>query len=173
MDRPKVNWRGGLLYALFLEIEVLATALFLTFAVYPIRMLFSDGALRTFFEIVVLIAVELIARYFIFHSLFKNQKRLTFGCFAVGYAIAFGIRYIFSFVTSFAAFSAGMSVLLIGTELAKIFVDPEIVNMQDVPKLLFTGVFLAFEGISLLLCYWGFKKAEEKRQLARDALLNN
>ena len=173
MERPKVNWRGGLLYALFLEIEVLATGLFLTFAVYPIRMMLEEGALRSFLEIVVIVAIELLVRYFIFYSLFKNQKGLSFGYFAVGYAIAFGIRYIFSFVTSFAFFSASMSVLLTGTSLAQAFINPEIVYMQDVPKLLFTGVFLAFEGISLLLCYLGFKKAQEKREEARQALINN
>jgi hypothetical protein len=66
-----------------------------------------------------------------------------------------------------------MSVLLTGTSLAQAFINPEIVYMQDVPKLLFTGVFLAFEGISLLLCYLGFKKAQEKREEARQALINN
>lgn len=168
--RPRVNWRGGLLYALFLEIEVLVTAFFLTFAVYPVRMIFEEGALRTLAEIVILIAVELVLRFFIFLTVFKNNRRLDFAYFAQGYAIAFGIRLVFSLLTSFAAFSAGMSVLEIGRILAVNFVDPDVKTMQDVPKLLYIVVFTLFEGLTLLVGYFACQKAITQREKIRKEL---
>lgn len=170
MKRPKVNWRGGLLYTLFLEIEVLITAFFLTFAVYPARMIFGEGILREIAEVAILVVVELVVRFFVFFALFKNNRRLDFAYFAQGYAISFGIRLVFSYLTSFAAFSAGMSVLLIGIDLAVAFVDPEILTMQDVPKLLYIVVFTLFEGLSLLIGYLAYKYVEGKREKSRREL---
>lgn len=170
MDRPKVNWRGGLLYALFIEIEVLITAFFLTFAVYPARMIFGEGVLRDIVEILILVLVELVFRFFVFFIVFKNNRRLDFAYFAQGYAIAFGIRLAFSLLTSFAAFSAGMSVLLIGQELAVSFINSEIKTMQDVPTLLYVVVFTIFEGVSILIAYFACKCAESKREKIRKEL---
>ena len=170
-DRPKVNWRGGLLYFLFIEIEVLLVAFFLGFAIYPIRMAVDEGALRTLLEIVVFMALELVIRFFVFYNLFKNSRRLDFGYFAQGYAITFGIRLIFSLITSFAAFSAGMAVLEIGVTLAQELINPEIKTMQEVPKLLYIVVFTAFEGISLLIAYLGFRLSERKREKERKELI--
>ncbi|MBO5338791.1 MAG: hypothetical protein J6A96_03735 [Clostridia bacterium] len=170
MNRPKVNWRGGLLYALLLEIEVLVTAFFLTFAIYPARMLFEEGILRELAEILILVLVELVVRFFVFFALFKNNKRLDFPYFIGGYAIALGIRLVFSYITSFAAFSAGMSVLLIGQKLAASFINPEIKTMQEVPKLLYIVVFLLFEGLSILIAYFASKKVTEQREKIRKEL---
>ncbi|MBQ8545559.1 MAG: hypothetical protein IJ437_01320 [Clostridia bacterium] len=170
-DTPRVNWRGGLLYTLFIEIEVLVTALFLTFAVYPVRMIFGEGVLRTLLEIVVLLATELVFRFIIFYNLFKNSRRLEFGYFAGGYLITFGIRLVFSLLTSFAAFSAGMAVLEIGVTIAQSTISPDIKTMQEVPKLLYIAVFIAFEGISLLIAYLSYRLAESKRENERKKLL--
>lgn len=171
-ERPKVNWRGGLLYLLYIQLEVLVTAFFLVFAVYPVRMMVGEGALRTLLEVLVLIFVELLVRFFIFLGVFKNTRRLDFGYFIQGYLIATGVRYIFSLITSFAAFSAGMGVLEIGITLAKEMIDPEIITMQEVPKLLYTAVFIVFEGVSLLAIYASFRLAESKREEERRKLLN-
>lgn len=171
-DRPRVNWRGGLLYLLYIQLEVLVTAFFLVFAVYPVRMVVGEGVLRTLLEILVLVLVELLVRFFIFWGLFKNSRRLEFGYFTQGYLMATGVRYIFSFITSFAAFSAGMGVLEIGINLAKELINPEIETMQDVPKLLYTAVFIFFEGVSLLVAYLGYRLAESKREEERRRLLN-
>ncbi len=168
--RPKVNWRGGLLYFLFIEIEVLATAFFLGFAIYPVRFIFDEGILRDIAEVLILVAVELVIRFFVFFALFKNNRRLTFEYFAQGYAITFGIRLVFSLLTSFAAFSAGMGVLETGMVLAVNFVDPEILTMQQVPKLLFIVVFTIFEGVSLLIGYFACQKATEQREKIKKEL---
>ncbi len=170
-ERPKVNWRGGLLYLLYIQLEVLVTAFFLVFAVYPVRMVVGEGALRTLLEILVLVLVELLVRFFVFWGLFKNSRRLDFGYFTQGYLMATGVRYIFSLVTSFAAFSAGMGVLEIGVTLAQEFINPEIKTMQEVPKLLYTIVFILFEGVSLLVAYLGYRLAENKREEERRRLL--
>ncbi len=170
-DKPKVNWRGGLLYFLFIEIEVLLVSFFLGFAIYPIRMVVDEGVLRTLLEIIVFMTLELVIRFFVFYNLFKNSRRLDFGYFAQGYAITFGIRFVFSLVTSFAAFSAGMAVLEIGVTLAQEMINPEIETMQQVPKLLYSVVFILFEGISLLIAYLGFRLAESKREEERKKLL--
>ena len=170
-DTPKVNWRGGLLYFLFIEIEVLLVAFFLGFAIYPIRMVVDEGAFRTLLEIGVFIALELVIRFFVFYSLFKNSRRLEFGYFAQGYAITFGIRFIFSLITSFAAFSAGMAVLEIGVSLSQELINPDIKTMQEVPKLLYIAVFTAFEGITLLIAYLSHRLAESKRDKERKELL--
>ena len=172
-ERPKVNWRGGLLYLLYVQLEVLVTAFFLGFAIYPVRMMFEEGALRSFLEILVLVLIELAVRFFVFWGLFKNSKRLDFGFFAQGYLMASGVRYVFSLITSFAAFSAGMGVLEIGVALAKEMINSEIKTMTEVPKLLYTVVFIAFEGVSLLVTYLGFRLAENKREEERRKLLNS
>ena len=169
-NRPKFNWRGGLLYALLIEIEVLITAFFLGFAIYPIRMILEEGTLRGVCEVVVFVAIELVVRYLVFSALFKNNRRLDFAYFAQGYLIAFGIRMVFSLLTSFAAFSAGMGVLEFGMMLATSFINPEIKTMQEVPTLLFVVVFTLFEGVSLLVGYLACRRTEEKREKVRKEL---
>ena len=116
--QPTVNWRGGLLYLMFMQIEVIVCALFLTFAVYPIRMIFDEGMARDFLEAFLLVLIELIIRFFIFFAFFVNQRKLTFGYFASGYGITVGIRFIFSLLTRFAAWSAGMGILTTSSSIA-------------------------------------------------------
>ena len=50
-------------------------------------------------------------------------------------------------------------------------INPEIETMQQVPKLLYSVVFILFEGISLLIAYLGFRLAESKREEERKKLL--
>ena len=65
-ERARFNWRGGLLYTLFIEIEVLVTAFVLTFAVYPVRFIFDEGFIRDFLEAIILVFIELLFRFIIF-----------------------------------------------------------------------------------------------------------
>lgn len=171
--QPRVNWRGGLLYFLFTQAEVLVCAFFLTLLVYPIRMIFDTGMARDFLESCLLILIELTIRFFIFLAFFKNQRRLTFGYFAGGYGIAVGIRFIFSFVTSFAAFSAGMGILTFGSFVALYFTDKEITSLTDVPKIIYIAVFILFETLSLLMAILASRLTEAKREKERNELLRN
>ena len=172
-ERCVVNWRGGLLYILFLQIEVLVTSLFLWIAVLPIRFVFDDGFVRNLLEIMTLFPVEMAFRFFLFFVFFKNNRRLGFGYFAQGFAIAFGIRFIFSFITRFAAFSAGPSVLQISSTITQLIINPEAKGIYDVPRLLSSFVFLLFEGVTLLLGYLAFKLAESMREKEKSDLINN
>lgn len=163
-ERARFNWRGGLLYTLFIEIEVLVTAFVLTFAVYPVRFIFDEGFIRDSLEAIILVFIELLFRFIIFFVLFKNNKRLSFAYFAGGFAMSFGIRLIFSFVTSFAAFSAGMGVLEAGVKLTKYLINPEVESMRDVPKLLFIFVYILFEGLTLFMGYLASRLTEAQRE---------
>ncbi len=170
-NQPKVNWKGGLLYFLFTQIEVLVSAFFLTFLIYPIRMVFDVGMTRDFLEAGLLIIIELAIRFFIFFALFKNQRRLTFGYFAQGYGIAVGIRFIFSLVTSFAAFSAGMGILTFGSAVATYFTDKEIKSLTDVPTIIYIIVFILFEALSLLMAILASRLTEARREKERNELI--
>ena len=167
-----VNWRGGLLYFLFTQTEVLVCAFFLTLLIYPIRMIFDVGMARDFLESGLLILIELAIRFFIFLTLFKNQRNLTFGYFAGGYGIAVGVRFVFSLVTSFAAFSAGMGVLTSGSAIATYFIDKEIKSLTDVPIPIYIIVFILFEALSLLMAILASRLVEVKRERERNELLN-
>ena len=169
--QPRVNWRGGLLYLLFIQAEVLTTTLFLTFAIYPIRMIFDEGLARDFFEAVLLVIIELAIRFFIFLAFFKNQNHSTFGYFAQGYGITAGIRFILSLVTSFAAFSAGFGVLLPGTLIATHLTDKEIKSLTDVPTVIYIVVFIAFESLTLLMAVLSSRLVEATREKERNEML--
>lgn len=169
--QPRVNWRGGLLYLLFIQAEVITTTLLLTFAVYPIRMIFDEGLARDFFEAILLIIIELAIRFFIFFAFFKNQRKLSFGYFAGGYGITVGIRFIFSLVTSFAAFSAGFGVLLPSTLIATHLSDKKIESLTDVPTLIYVTVFIAFEALTLLMAILSSRLVESTREKERNEML--
>ena len=169
--QPRVNWRGGLLYFLFTQAEVLVCAFFLTLLVYPIRMIFDTGMARDFLESGLLILIELAIRFFIFLAFFDNQRKLTFGYFAQGYGIAVGIRFIFSLITSFAAFSAGMGVLTFSSFVATYFTDLEIRSLTDVPIPVYIIVFILFEGLSLLMAILASRLVEAKREKERNELI--
>lgn len=170
--QPRVNWRGGLIYLLLTQTEVLACAFFLSLAIYPIRMIFDVGMARDLLECALLIIIELAIRFFIFFALFKNQKKLTFGYFAQGYGISVGARLIFSLVTSFAAFSAGPSVLQLGTAVATYFTGSEIKSLRDVPMMIYIIVFVLFEALSLLMAVLASRLMENKREEERKMLIN-
>ena len=167
----RVNWRGGLLYLLFVQIEVIVCALFLTFAVYPIRMIFDVGMARDFFEAFLLVIIELAIRFFIFLAIFTNQKRLTFAYFAGGYGITVGIRFVFSLLTKFAAWSAGMGILTTSSSIATHLTEREIKSMTDIPMIISIVVFVAFEALSLLMAILASRLAEAKREKERNELL--
>ena len=82
------------------------------------------------------------------------------------------LRLIFSLITTFAAFSSGMSVLLSGTLVTSTFIEKEIITMYDVPTALFVFLFTLIEASTLLIAYFGSKIAERKREKTRQELLN-
>ena len=170
----KIDFKSGFLYFGFIECQILIFSFFLTgIVVIPARFIFEEpGKPREIAEFIIVLLVELLIRFIIFYGHFKNNRRLTYKQFCINYSVTYVLRLIFSLITTFAAFSAGMSVLLSGTLITSTFVDKEIVTMHDVPIALFIFLFTVIEAITLLLAYLGSRLAERKREKTRQELLN-
>ncbi len=169
----KIDWKSGLLYFGFIACETIITATFLSmFIVTPIRFIFKEpGIPREIAELVTFLLVQLLVRFVIFYGLFKNNRNLTYKQFCINYTVTFIIRLVFSLFTSFAAFSAGMAITLLGGLLARVFIDDEIITMQQVPVMLYLAVFVLIEALTLLVILFSSKLAEHKREKVKKELL--
>jgi len=170
----KIDFKSGFLYFAFIFAETIVTATFLSMLIVtPIRFIFKEpGIARDVAELIGMILLEMIIRFFVFFALFKNNRNLIFKQFCINYSVTYVLRLVFSLLTTFAAFSAGMSVLLSGTLLSSTFIEKDIITMHDVPTALYILLFTLFEAVTLLIVYLGSKLAEHKREKTRKELLN-
>ncbi len=170
----KIDFKSGFLYFGFIECQIIIVSFFLAgLVVIPVRFIFKEpGMPREIAEFVATLLLELLARFIIFYGYFKNNRRMTYKQFCINYSVTYVLRLIFSLLTSFAAFSAGMSVLLSGTLLSSTFIEKDIITMHDVPTALYIFLFTLLEAVTLLIVYLGSKLAEHKREKTRQELLN-
>ncbi len=169
----KIDLKSGLLYFVLIECQILVVSLFLAgFMVMPVRFIIKEpGMMRETVEFFVFLLFELLVRFVIFYGLFKNSRNLTYKQFCTNYIVTFIIRYVFSLFTSFAVFSAGMSITLLGTLLGRVLIDETITTMQDVPAIFYTVIFILIEALTLLVVYLPSKLTARKREKARQELL--
>ncbi len=170
----KIDFKSGLLYFGFIECGIIIFSFFLAgIVVMPVRFIFNEpGTPREIAEFVVTLVVELLIRFIIFYGYFKNNRRLTYKQFCINYSVTYILRLIFSLATTFAAFSAGMSVLLSGTLMTSAFIEKDIITMHDVPTALYIFLFTLLEALTLLITYLESRLAEHKREKTRQQLIN-
>ena len=170
----KIDFKSGLLYFGFIQCQILIVSFFLTGIItMPVRFIFKEtGMPREIAEFFAILLVELLIRFIIFYGHFKNNRKLTYKQFCVNYSVTYLLRLIFSLITTFAAFSAGMSVLLSGTLIASTFIEKDIVTMYDVPFALYIFLFTLLELATLGVIYLGYKLAQHKREKTKRELLN-
>ncbi|MBQ8145599.1 MAG: hypothetical protein IJ039_02345 [Clostridia bacterium] len=168
----KPDIKAGFLYFALIQIEVLIVAFFLSGLPVIFLRFFIDetGPLQTTAEAILVTFIEMIIRFIIFLSIFKNNKSLVYKQFALSYSVTFVLRLIFSLCTYFASFSAGMCVSLIGLEISSTFIDEGIKTMQQVPTLLYIAIFVLFEAITLLVGFFAYRICVKKRNRAHMEL---
>lgn len=171
----KINYKSGLVYLLIIQVIVLVSACFLPMGIIPLlRFIFTEtGTLRDAAEIIVMLIIELLARFFVFLSMFKNDRNLLFKDFSLNYSVAFLVRLLLSLVTSFAAWTAGMTACLSGVFFGVLWIDENIKTMKDVPVWLYLIVFVIFEALAWLVAYLSSRLALRKREKLRKELLEN
>ena len=170
-----LNYKSGLVYFLLIQVIVLVCAFFLPMGIVPLlRFIFAEvGQVRDAAEIIVMLIIELLARFIVFYSIFKNNRGLTFKDFLLSYLVVFVLRLLLSLVTSFSAWSAGMSVCLTGTFFGTMWIDESIKTMRDVPVWLYLILFIVFEAFVLLVSCLSYKLASRERARLRKELLGN
>lgn len=170
-----INFKSGLVYFLLIQVIVLVCAFFLPMGIVPLlRFIFAEvGQVRDAAEIIVMLIIELLARFFVFYSTFKNNRTLSFKEFSLSYSVAFVLRLIFSLITSFAAWSAGMAACLSGVFFGTMWIDEGIKTMRDVPVWLYLIIFVAFEGLVWLIARFSLALAKRERARLKKELTDN
>ena len=170
-----LNYKNGLVYFLLIQVLVLVSATFLTMAIIPlVRVVFTEiGQARDLAEITVMLIIELLARFIVFYSIFKNNRGLTFKDFSLSYLVVFVLRLLLSLVTSFSAWSAGMAVCMSGVFFGTMWIDEGIKTMRDVPVWLYLIIFVAFEGLVWLIARFSLALAKRERARLKKELTDN
>lgn len=171
----KINYKSGLVYLLIIQVIVLVSACFLPMGIIPLlRFIFTDiGPVRDAAEIIVMLIIEMLVRFFVFFSIFKNDRNLLLKEFSLSYLVAFVLRLLLSLITAFAAWTAGMTVCLSGVFFGVLWIDENIKTMKDVPVWLYLIVFVIFEALVWLVAFLASRLALRKREKLRKELLEN
>lgn len=171
----KIDVKAGILYFALIQLEVLLVAFFLSgLPIIVARFFFSEiGTVRTAIECILLSFIELLIRFVIFISIFKNNKDLCYKRFILSYSVTFILRLIFSLCTYFASFSAGMGVSISGIEFSVAFIDDGIKTMQQVPTIIYIAFFLVYEAITLLIAFGAYKLCASARAKIHKELHSN
>ena len=169
-----INYKGGLLYFIVIQVIVLACAFFLSMPIVPLlRFIFTEeNVAREVAEIIVMLLLEMAIRFILFYAFFRNDRNLIFKEFALSYGVTVILRLVFSSIIYFAAWSAGITICLTGTLLGKLWVDENIKTMQDVPYWLYLIIFIAFEALVYLMAYLSYAFAKKRRERVRQELIN-
>ena len=158
-----------------MQLKVLLVSIFLSFIlILIVRFIFPEINLaRELAEIITCFISEFIVSFFVFFTLFKNDKNTTFKQFCADYSITLFLRYIFCIVFSFALYIAGPAISLLGVTITELFFSNDIIVVsRDVPKLLYTAIFILFESLTFLSAYCAYKSSEKKRKILKEELLN-
>lgn len=168
----KINYKNGLVYFMVVQVMVLVCSFFLVMAIVPLMrfIITEDGFFREFAESFVLILVELLLRFIVFFSFFKNSRCLTLGRLYIDYGFAAALRFVLSLITVFSAWSAGMGICTFGSALGRAMIDENIKTMQEVPTWLYIIVFVLFEALVYLMAFCGFKLAKWQREKVKQEL---
>ena len=171
-----INFKASLLYFVLMQLKVVLLSTFIS-SILPIftRFLFPEVNLaRDVAEIVSFLVVELIINFLIYFSLFKNSRNLTFKQFSIDYSIVILLRYLVSMIFSFALYVAGPATSLLGITITELLfpTNNKIVVMQDVPKLLYTVIFILIEFLMISSAYCAYKISSKKREKLKKELLN-
>ena len=171
----KIDIKAGILYFALIQIEVLLVAFFLSgLPIIVARFFFSEvGTQRTVIECILLSFVELLIRFAIFISIFKNNKSLCYKKFVLSYSVTFILRLVFSLCTHFASFSAGMGVSISGIEFSVAFIDDGIKTMQQVPTVIYIAFFIVYEAITLLVALCAYRLCASLRAKIHKELHSN
>ena len=170
-----INYKNSLVYFLVIQVMVLVCSFFLLMPIIPLmRFIFTEnGLLRDFMESITLVLIELLLRFLVFISFFRNSKSLTFKYVLLEYSVAVLLRLVFSLITSFSAWSAGIGICTLGSTLGVAMIDENIKTMQDVPVWLYVIIFLLFEAIAIFLAFLSYKLSWNKRKKLRKELHKN
>ena len=173
--QKSINYKNSLVYFLVIQVMVLVCSFFLLMPIIPLMrfIIKENGLLRDFMESITLILVELLLRFLVFFSFFKNSRSLTFKNISLEYGVTVLLRLVFSLVTSFASWSAGIGICTFGSTLGVAMVDENIKTMQDVPVWLYIIVFVLFEALVYLIAFLAYKIAKRQREKTRRELINN
>jgi len=170
-----INYKNSLVYFLVVQVVVLVCSFFLLMPLVPLMrfIIAEEGLLRDFAESIILILVELLLKFIIFFSFFKNSRNLTFKSISLDYGVTVLLRLVFSLVTIFAAWSAGIGICTLGSNLGRVMIDENIKTMRDVPTWLYIAVFILFEALVYLMAFLAYKLVKRQREKTRQELINN
>lgn len=170
----KINYKSGLVYFLVIQVMVLVCTFFLLMPIVPLMrfIITEEGLFRDFLESLALIFVELLLRFIVFFSFFKNSRSLTFKRLSIDYGFTVALRLLFSLITVFASWSAGIGICTLGSALGKSMIDENIKTMQDVPTWLYIITFILFEALAYLMAFLSFKLAKKQREKIKQELMN-
>ena len=170
----RLRWKDSLTYLILMQLEVVVSSTFLIMGIIPlIRYIFEVGVVREIVEIITLLIIECTVRFLMSYSIFKNSRTLDFGQFCLNCAPALAVRFFLSLLTSFAAWTAGITISLIGTFLGKEFIDENIITMSQVPVWLYVIIFILFEALVIFLAFLSYKLSCRKREKIRKELYGN
>ena len=95
----KLNWKKGILYFVFIQLEVFFVSFFLSGTTnILIGLVANPGLLKDVLLIVAFLILELTIRFFIYYSFFKNDRNLLFRQFILDNSIAVILRFIIAII---------------------------------------------------------------------------
>ena len=170
-----INYKNSLVYFLVIQVVVLVCSFFLLMPIVPLMrfIITEEGLFRDFAESITLIFVELLLRFIIFFSFFKNGRNLTFKGISKEYGVTVLLRLSFSLITIFSAWSAGIGICTLGSTFGVAMIDENIKTMSDVPIWLYIVVFILFEALAYLMAFLAYKVVNKQREKVKQELLNH
>lgn len=158
LKKITLNWKASILYFVFIQAIFFCFSFFLSgLIVMPIRFIFHSEIAQDIAFIISFFFIESISKFIIFFITFKNDKHNTFPQFCINYSLTFVLRLIFCLIFSFNFISAGATTTALGIFLAKLFIDENIITMQQVPTSIYISIFVAFEALAILIAFCASK----------------
>jgi len=169
----KLNWKKGILYFVFIQLEVFFVSFFLSGTTnILIGLVANPGLLKDVLLIVAFLILELTIRFFIYYSFFKNDRNLLFRQFILDNSIAVILRFIIAIIGDFSSFISGSFIGLLGIVLANMVSEIEIVKTSQVPIYYLILIFILMEILTVLVGFGASKLSAYKREKMKKETFN-